>query len=194
VLFSRRQHRAAEAQFEAVFTAHAAFVWRTLRRFGVPPAELDDACQEVFIVVHRRLGEFEGRSQLRTWLYEIARRTALSTRRARRRTEHEPLETQAEPHDEVAPTPLERAEDREALAWLEATLATLDDDKREAFVLHELEDLTLADAARALGAPLNTVHARVQAAWRTIDTRARQRFGPRYEARGALAAYKGGAP
>jgi hypothetical protein len=53
---------AEDGSFRALFRAHAAFVWRVLRRHGVREADLEDVCQEVFMVVHRRLGEFEGRS------------------------------------------------------------------------------------------------------------------------------------
>src|SRR5262245_22373561 len=59
-------------EFEELYEAHFDFVWRSLRRLGVPHPGLDDAVQEVFIVVHRRLGAFEGRSTLKTWLFGIA--------------------------------------------------------------------------------------------------------------------------
>src|SRR5690242_9086511 len=68
-------------EFRELFRQHAPFVWRVLRRYRVAGAELEDVCQEVFTVVYRRLAEFEGRAQFRTWLYEIARRSALAQRR-----------------------------------------------------------------------------------------------------------------
>ena len=73
--------------FEAVFEEHAAFVGRALRHFGVDPADVEDVCQEVFLVVHRRLGDFDGRVALRTWIYGIAWKTAANCgrKRARRR-------------------------------------------------------------------------------------------------------------
>src|SRR5687768_16217272 len=71
-----------------IFREYAPFVYRVLRRLGVSEAEVEDVCQEVFIVVHRRLPEFEGRSQLRTWIYAIAvRRASGHARRAYRRYE-----------------------------------------------------------------------------------------------------------
>ena len=51
-------------------------MWRALQRHGVPERELADACQEVFLVVHRREAIFEGRSSVRSWLYGIALRVA----------------------------------------------------------------------------------------------------------------------
>ena len=59
-----------------IFREYAPFVWRGLRRLGVPECDVEDVCQEVFVVVHRKLGDFEGRSSLRTWIYGICARTA----------------------------------------------------------------------------------------------------------------------
>src|SRR5262245_7483674 len=64
-----------------IFDEHARYVWRTLRHLGVADADLEDVCQEVFVTVHRKLPEFEGRSKLRTWLYGICLRVASDYRR-----------------------------------------------------------------------------------------------------------------
>ena len=53
--------------FDEVYEAHFAFVWRVLRTFGVPDTALEDAAQDVFVVVHRRLFEFEGRAVSETY-------------------------------------------------------------------------------------------------------------------------------
>ena len=76
----------AGASFESVYEAHFDFVWRSLRRLGVPAPSLEDAVQDLFIVVCRRLPEFEGRSSLKTWLFSIAIRIAKE--HARRRARH----------------------------------------------------------------------------------------------------------
>src|SRR4051812_34339786 len=67
--------------FEEVYAAHVAFVWRVLRALGVAAEQLEDAAQDVFVIVHRRLPEFEGRSAITTWLFAIARRVASRYRR-----------------------------------------------------------------------------------------------------------------
>ena len=77
--------------FDEVYVAHVAFVWRTLRTFGVADAQLEDAVQDVFVVVHRRLPEWEGRAQLTTWLFAIARRVASSQRRKAGNARTEPM-------------------------------------------------------------------------------------------------------
>ncbi|HEX7480228.1 MAG TPA: sigma-70 family RNA polymerase sigma factor [Polyangiales bacterium] len=150
-----------------LFATYAGFVWRVLRRHGVPERDLEDACQEVFLVVHRRLGEFEGRSTLRTWLYAIAARVALGQRR-KAHVKHERLSYGE--HDAAfteqpqAATQLDSAEQRQALALVEAALQTLDPDQREVFALYELESMTMAEVAGALDIPENTALYRLYAA------------------------------
>lgn len=124
--------------------------------------ELEDACQEVFIVVHARLADFEGRSTLRTWLYGIAMRVALNQRRksARRR---EDLEAWP-PEGESAATQHELTEQRETLGLVERALLTLDEDKREVFALYELEGMTMAEVAGTLAVAENTALYRLYAA------------------------------
>jgi RNA polymerase sigma-70 factor, ECF subfamily len=164
--------RAARQPFAELFRAHAPFVWRVLRRHGVAEADLEDVCQEVFLVVCRRLSDFEGRSSWRTWIYEIARRSALAQRRLRGRRAALP-ESELELVD-GAPGPDAELEQARALRWLEAALARLPDHKREAFVLYELEEMTLAEVAEAQGCALNTVHYRVSSARTELQAFARR--------------------
>src|SRR5262245_17651468 len=72
---------AMEVGFPEVYQQTAPFVWRLLRRLGVREADVADMCQEVFVVVHRRLVDFDSSSSLRTWIYGICLRTASQYRR-----------------------------------------------------------------------------------------------------------------
>src|SRR4029079_14321884 len=67
--------------FEEVYAEHVAFVWRVLRAVGVSPHGIEDAAQDVFVIVHRRLPDFEGRSAITTWLFSITRKVAWKHRR-----------------------------------------------------------------------------------------------------------------
>src|SRR3954469_17470883 len=98
--------------FQEVFVQHGRFVWRTLRYLGVAEADLEDVCQEVFLVVHRRLPEFEGRSSIRTWVYGIALRVA-SDYRKRARVYRE--RTSEVPPQCAAPCEFQRTEARDLL-------------------------------------------------------------------------------
>ncbi len=146
--------------FEAIYAEQFSFVWRCLRSLGVAPEALDDAAQEVFVVAHRRLAEFRGESSLRTWLYGILRNVAANQRRgALRRLRQLPLL-----HEPAAPSPgpHERAQDREAAAFVQGFLVELDDKKRELFVLALIEQMSMPEVARALGIPLNTAYTRLR--------------------------------
>jgi len=146
--------------FDAVYTAHVAFVWRVLRTFGVADAQLEDAVQDVFIVVHRRLPEWEGRAAITTWLFAIARRVASSHRRRKAGTRTETMTTDPEgPADTFAE--MSRAQ---ASATVMSILERMDEDKRIVFALVELEQLSVPEVARMLELNLNTAYSRLRLA------------------------------
>jgi RNA polymerase sigma-70 factor (ECF subfamily) len=146
--------------FEVLYDTHVDFVWRIARRLGVAEAALDDAVQEVFLVAHRRAAEFEGRGTVRAWLYGIVRRVARDHRPSRR----ERFDARGTP-DTVDPrTAHDRLERAEAMRTLYALLDELDDERREVFVLAELEQIPMPEAAQMLGLNVNTAHARLRAA------------------------------
>ena len=148
-------------------------MWRTLRRLGVAEADADDVCQEVFLVVHRRLAEFDNRSGLRAWLYGICVRRASEYRRSAYVRRERVVETVP---DDGAPARQEEAVERlRAVAALEVVLAELDEKKREVFVLFELEELSLAEVAQAVGCPLQTAYSRLLVARESV----RQAFARR---------------
>ena len=153
---------------EAIFREHAPYVWRALRRLGVQERDVEDICQDVFLVVHRRLDSFHGGSAVRTWLYGICIRSASDYRKRQHRHRESPAgddlpEVSAEPEMEEA------VERRLACDRLDEALDVLDDAKRAVFVLYELEEMTLAEIASAVGAPLPTVYSRLQAARKNIQ-------------------------
>ncbi|MEZ4447844.1 MAG: sigma-70 family RNA polymerase sigma factor [Nannocystaceae bacterium] len=158
----------------AVYRDHHAYVHRVLGRLGVPVDLVDDALQDVFLVVHRRLGEFEGRSALRTWLFSIALRIARKYRASAARRP-EPL---AAPIVDARESPEDLADRRRALALLDALLAQLSDDRREVLVLCEIERLSAPEAAEVLGLKLNTVYSRLRLARQDFE-RAVQRLQAR---------------
>jgi RNA polymerase sigma-70 factor (ECF subfamily) len=163
----------APPAFEAVYDATFDVVWRNLRRLGVPDAQLDDAVQEVFLVVHRRLSEFEGRASLKTWVCAIVTRVASDHRRVLRRKSpgatsgESPVDPDSVP--DAAPDPQASAEREEGVRRLHALLDALDDDKRTVLVLADLEELAVPEIAEALGENLNTVYARLRAARKDFE-------------------------
>lgn len=146
--------------FAQLYREQLGFVWRMLLHFGVPEASVEDAAQDVFVVVHRRWADLREHVSARSWLYGIVRRVAADHRRSRSRHERK-LEALPRPvgrdlESEVA--------GRELIAALEGALAEIDPARREVFVLAEIEGMTGREIAEALGANPNTVSARLRAA------------------------------
>src|SRR4051812_36054421 len=140
----------AAMTFESVYGEHFRFVWRSLRRLGVREADVADAVQDVFIVVHRKLAEFEGRAKITTWLYGISFRVARDRRRlaeARRaRAEESELDDHADERVDVAA----EVERRQGLAVLDAILDELPLDQRAVFTLFELDGMKGEEIAEML--------------------------------------------
>lgn len=124
---------------------------------------MDDVVQEVFIIVHSRLHTLQQPESLRSWLYGIVRRTVSGHRRSNRAklTRESTAAAEEPPHE---PTPLELTERAGELKLLTKLLSGLDEAKREVFLLVELDELTVPEAAEALGIPLNTAYSRLRAA------------------------------
>jgi RNA polymerase sigma-70 factor (ECF subfamily) len=143
-----------------VYDAHFRYVWRCLRSLGVPDAALDDALQDVFLVVQRKLPEFEGRSEVRTWLYAIALRVGRRYR-VRARSEERNVDIDEEHGSAGGEAALEQS-DRLELA--RRALGALDDEKREVFVLAHVEQMSAPEIASILTISVNTVYSRLRAA------------------------------
>jgi RNA polymerase sigma-70 factor, ECF subfamily len=152
--------------FPEVFRAHAGFAWRVLKNLGVREADVEDVCQEVFVVVHRKLPEFEGRSSVKTWIYAICIRTASDYRR-RAHVRREAL-TDEVPDERISAPQIHELERRRAKETLDRALDGLDDDKRAVFVLFEVEKLSMHEVAAAVDCPLQTAYSRLYAARRAI--------------------------
>jgi RNA polymerase sigma-70 factor, ECF subfamily len=164
--------------FDDVFTTLGPFVWRVLGRLGVARADIADVCQEVFLVVLRKIDDYDGRP-IQPWLYGICVRTAADYRkRAFRR--HELLGDAADEPKVLAEQDLS-LDHRRARARLEQVLSRLDQGKREVFVLYELEELGMAEVARIVGCPLQTAYSRLHAARKDV----RAAFGAEAEPREA---------
>jgi len=147
--------------FDALYESEFEFVWRTLRRFGVPASVAEDAAQDVFVVLHRKLAELRPEASAKGYLFSIARRVASDYRRASKRPQQELDVERTESADRG---PFEHTADRQASETLERFLDSLDEDKRVAFMLVELEGLTMPEVSQLLSTNLNTLYSRVRAA------------------------------
>jgi RNA polymerase sigma-70 factor, ECF subfamily len=152
--------------FDPIYEEHFQLVWRTLRRLRVPDSQLEDATQDVFVVVHRQLAGFQGKSSLKTWIIGITVRVAGDWLRRRRRHRTEELPANVSAGTEG---PLERLARSEAVSVLYQLLDALPAKQRTAFVLAELEELSVAQIAELLDESVHTVKSRLHAARRSFD-------------------------
>ncbi len=149
-----------QSRFEELYREYFGFAWASLRRLGVPPAAIDDAAQDLWVTVHRRLDSYDPDASLKAWIFGIARRVASHYRRSAQRNARK---IAALSFDEVrrSDQPIGR---REIAMTMEAFLQRLDETKRVAFVLSELEGWSAPEIARVAGTNANTIYSRIRLA------------------------------
>ena len=174
---ARPAHGVAAPAFDDVYAAHVGFVWRVLRTFGVPEAQIEDAVQDVFVVVYRRLGEWQGKAAITTWLFAISRRVASGHRR-RAGKPTEPLGDELVDDRPGGADPFAEMSRSQAAATVFAILEQLDHDKRIVFALVELEQLSVPEVARMLDLNLNTAYSRLRLARQAFEAAVKARVKP----------------
>lgn len=151
--------------FEALMRRYNRTLYRTARAILRDDAEAEDAVQEAYIRAYAALGGFRGESKLSTWLVRIAANEALMRRRKNARSAVVvPMDGAAEERWEEAMSE-EAGPERNALGGemrrlLEERIDALPDDYRAVFMLRAVEELSVEEAATALGIPEATVRTR----------------------------------
>jgi RNA polymerase sigma-70 factor (ECF subfamily) len=147
--------------FRALFEREMSYVLRSLRRLGVPQADVEDMGHEVFLAVHHQLATYDPARPIRPWLFAFVFRIASHYRRkARHETELQPAH---EPHDDrdLADVALEKEAKRQLV--LEA-LDGIELHRRAVFILHELDGVAFPEIAASLGIPIGTAYSRLRLA------------------------------
>ena len=164
---------ALPADLAQIYDAHFDFVWRNARRLGVSEASADDVAQDVFMIVQRRIADFDGRASMQAWIFGILVRVVRDHRRTFRRkgARNVSLEHDLAQDLGAAPglTPVEQAERAERMRLLDKLLGQLDEDKRTLLILSEYEEWTLREIAELYGSNTNTIHSRLRAAKRAFE-------------------------
>jgi len=164
----RRSHGGATPWIRALVAVHFDFIWRSLRRLGVPQAEVDDATQKVFWVALRRQHDIAEGSE-RAFLFGTALHIATDVQRSRARTREVSDEEAIAQAVHPMSNPEELVDRKRARQMLDHVLDAMDLELRSVFVLAELEELTAPEIGVLLELPLGTVASRLR--------RARQEFG-----------------
>jgi RNA polymerase sigma-70 factor (ECF subfamily) len=152
----------AAERFAALVSQNLDFVWRTVRRLGVPASEADDASQQIFVIAHQKLAEIRMGSE-RAFLIAVATRVASRMRRTIQRREMAQQQL-ADTPDLHSPYPAQGVSRVEARDLLDRVLDTMPPEIRLVFVLFELEDLSVDNIAETLELPRGTVATRLRRA------------------------------
>lgn len=148
-------------QFEAIYDAHFDYVWNSLRQLSIPERDLEDVCHEVFLVVFRKLDEYDSNRPVQPWLYGIAFRVA-SDYREKASHAREKL-TDPDPPAEP-PEVLDQLAAEEAREVIHEALQHVALERRAVLVLKELKDHPMKDVAEALSIPVKTAYSRLRVA------------------------------
>lgn len=148
-----------------IYDQHAEFLWKSLYRMGIAEADLPDVTQEVLLVLHRKLDQYDGNCRITSFLFGICLHVAATARRTRQRRREEfvdpelhmdRMSTVEDPEHALASTDARRK--------LNQALDALNPEKRAVFVMYELEELPCAEIAQLLDIPKGTVFSRLHAA------------------------------
>lgn len=174
---------AEEARLRSIVQMNHPFIWRVVRRLGIPESDADDVTQETFCIAAHRINDIEAGKE-RSFLYSVAVRVSANARRARRRRQNAYDNFEIAPRD-AAPMPDNLSDQKNARSLLDEILESLPEDLREVLVLHEIEEVGVAELAEALGIPVGTVGSRLR--------RAREKFHAAVARKRAQADFRTGA-
>jgi RNA polymerase sigma-70 factor (ECF subfamily) len=154
---------AGALDFASVYRANLDYIWSSLRRLGTPSSDLEDVAHEVFLVVHRKLDDYDRARPLRPWLFGIAYRVASEHRRKNARRAQQELEDELAA-SESSSSPEKQTVKRQAIELARKALDSIDEEARAVFVLAELDGVAVTDVAETLSIPVNTAYTRLRRA------------------------------
>jgi RNA polymerase sigma-70 factor (ECF subfamily) len=154
---------AGALDFASVYRANLDYVWASLRRLGTPSSDLEDVAHEVFLVVHRKLVDYDRARPLRPWLFGIAYRVASEHRRKNARRAQQELEDELAA-SESSSSPEKQTVKRQAIELARKALDSVDEEARAVFVLAEFDGVAVTDVAETLSIPVNTAYTRLRRA------------------------------
>jgi RNA polymerase sigma-70 factor (ECF subfamily) len=162
--------------FREIFDAHYDYVWHSLRRLGIHPADLDDLAAEVFTRVHASLASYDERRPMRPWLFAFVFRLAAGYRRLARHRREVGTDDYLDLADD-APSPEEAAIVRQEQELVQRALSSITLHTRAVFVLYEIDGATMKEIAEALDIPVNTAYSRLRLARAAFETKVRELRG-----------------
>lgn len=167
-----------DPSFDELYETHVDFVWRNAARLGVDEGTVDDVVQQVFLVLHRRLADRPRQAPIKAWIFGVLTHVVRDYRRSIRRKSPHRMTPPIDPEtlvDAHGRGPFDALARVEAERLVHRLLDDLSDEKREVFLLAELEQLTGLEISELLGVNTSTVYSRLRAARHDFE-RAVQRY------------------
>lgn len=162
--------------FRTIFESEYGYVRGSVARMGIRPADVPDVVHDVFVIVHKKLGELDTARPVRPWLFGIAFRVAVGVKRKMGyRSEQMDGDDSANAAPSRAPSPEEAMSDKQRREMLAEAMDLLDDEKRAVFVLHDLDGNSMPIVAESLDIPLNTAYSRLRLAREILRARLTRR-------------------
>jgi RNA polymerase sigma-70 factor (ECF subfamily) len=162
------------AAFRELFQTHRHDIARIIYRMMGSSAEIEDLVQEVFLQVHRSIGDFRGDARLSTWLYRLTVNVVLMHRRAARSRPQLVGEAAAAPPKDQRILPDEQVARRRRMLTFYRIVDKLSEKKRTVFILHEIDGLSPLEIAKVVDAPVLTVRTRLFYARRELAAMIRE--------------------
>jgi RNA polymerase sigma-70 factor (ECF subfamily) len=157
------------ASFENLYEQHFEFTWRVLRHLGLGGASVNDACQELWLVVHRRLPTIALDTHVRTWLFGVAVNVVRNQRRSAARRRCDPTLPASLAAPGLDPEAAHAA--RETWTAVQSFVEALDEEDRWIFVFNVIERMSANETALALGIEVDSVYQRVRTLRRALRKR-----------------------
>jgi RNA polymerase sigma-70 factor (ECF subfamily) len=152
------------------FQQELDYVFRTLRRLGIAPSEVEDLAQEVFLALRGAWDQYDQERPLRPYLFGISFRIASAHQRKRNR---EVAFGIVEVGD-ASPGPDDTLQSKQARALVLSALERIPLPRRAVLVMHDIDDISVGQVAAALDIPLFTVYSRLRKARRELESAVRR--------------------
>jgi RNA polymerase sigma-70 factor (ECF subfamily) len=147
------------------FQQELAYVYRSFRRLGTAPSEVEDLAQDLFLALRRSWSEYDPNRPLRPYLFGFAFRIAAAHQRKRRRE----VAFGIVEVDDTGPGPEETLQSKQARALVLTALNRIPLPRRAVLVMHELDDVPISEVSAVLSIPLFTVYSRLRKARRELQ-------------------------
>lgn len=148
----------------SLYSQEVDSVYAYFARFGLSPAEAEDATHDTFVTALQRVASFDAKRPARPWLLGIAFRVGVARSRHGQRREQPAEESVWASVQDPATSPEQSAATKQAEALLKRALALLPEEQRAVFILHDLQEVPMPEVAEIMGTSPNTAWSRLRLA------------------------------